>query len=440
MEKLKEDKEDDFERTDRNPVITTLWIGFSISVLGIVGLITTSVFIKEYLENLGIQNTIFRITLGVFVIGVLIISFAFILRRIRKKGLDYFVAGAITAYIGFLLLALPLILIAILSELPDTDYPYYITMGVGLLFIIFGFLMETYELNKKLLAFLKNFKESLVKLLKKIKWKLVISPWNLLSLTGIVIIVLAALDILPYLDNLYYYISGGTLIAINIIFHLRKEIWEIVKDVGRVISTILRAWGRALKQIPGIIKKAAIWFYEKTLSFFKLIGRVLKYIIVRNYFLLFGLGIAMFFLLSNFALELRIATSSLVCLVSIIKPILDWRDFFGENVSRARQYLYKTTQKTRNVLKYRKNIRCPYCSFPNPFLRRECWQCKKEIPRCMICNNAVEKEETVAVCPHCENIYHVNHLKTWMRFNAKCPVCHNEIKSINTEVFQPKEG
>lgn len=437
---MKEDREDDFERTDRNPVITTLWIGFAVSVLGIIGLITTSVFIKEYLENLGIQSTMFRITLGVFVVGVLIISFAFVLRRIRKKGLDYFVAGAITAYIGFLLLALPIILIAILSELPGQDYSYYITMGVGALLVIFGFLMETYELNKKLIALLKRLKELFMRFLKRIKWKLIFSPWNLFSLAGIAVIILTAFNILPYLDHLYYYLIGGVLIAINIIIHIRKEIWEILKDIGRVISTVLQTWGRALKQIPTIIKKAAIWFYEKTLSFFKLMGRALKYIIVRNYFLLFVLGIAMFFLLSNFALEARIAISSLVCLVAIVKPILDWRDFFGEKISTARQYLYKTTQKTRNVLKYRKNIRCPYCSFPNPFLRRKCWQCNKDIPRCMICNNAVEKEETVAFCPHCENIYHVDHLKTWLRFKSKCPVCHIEIESIKTEIFHPEEG
>ncbi|MBY9000611.1 MAG: hypothetical protein KGD64_06840 [Candidatus Heimdallarchaeota archaeon] len=429
---MKEEKQDDLEHLGRNPVVTTLWIGFAVSLLGIVGLITFSLIIDEYLY--------FRIALGILAIGVLIISFAFILRRIRKKGLDYFVAGAVTAYIGFLLFALPIILIAILTELPGEQFWYIISMGVGVVFIGFGFLMETYELNKKLIALLKSLKETFVKILKRIKWKIVFSPWNLFSVVGITVIVLTALNILPFLDNLYYYIIGGVLIVINILIHLRQEIWDILKDIGRVISTILRAWGRALKQIPRIIKEAGIWFYEKTSSFFKLIGRALKYIIVKNYFLLFGLGIAMFFLLSNFALEIRIATSSLVCLVAIVKPILDWRDFFGEKISTARQYLYKTTQKTRNALKYRKNIRCPYCSFPNPFLRRECWQCKKEIPRCMICNNTVEKEATISVCPHCENIYHVDHLKTWIRFNPKCPVCHNEIKSIKTEIFQPEEG
>ncbi|MHA1202754.1 MAG: hypothetical protein ACTSQ4_09550 [Candidatus Heimdallarchaeaceae archaeon] len=434
MEQMKEEKLDDLEHLGRNPVVTTLWIGFAVSLLGILGITILSVFLGQ-----GIQDMYFRISLGVFVIGVLIISFAFILRRIRKKGLDYFVAGAITAYIGFLLLALPVILIAIISELPGSDYPYFITMGVGILLVIFGFLMEAYELNKKLMEFLRRIKITFVKLLKRIKWKLIFSPWNLLTLVGITVIILTALNIMPFLDNLYYYIIGSSLIGINIIIHLRREIYEILKDIARVILTVLQAWGRALKQIPRIVKDATVWFYKKTVNMIKFLGRAFKYIIVRNYILLFGLGIALFFLLQNFTLPTRIAISSLVCLVSIVKPVLDWRDFSGENVSRARQYLYKTTQRTRSALKYRRNVRCPYCSFPNPFLRRECWQCKKEIPRCMICNNAVEKEETVAICPHCENIYHVNHLKTWIRFNAKCPVCHNEIKSITTELFQPKE-
>ena len=431
---MKEEKLDDLEHLGRNPVVTTLWIGFAVSLLGILGIVILSVFL-----SMGIQDMYFRISLGVFVIGVLIISFAFILRRIRKKGLDYFVAGAITAYIGFLMLALPIILLAILAELPGPDYPYFITMGIGLLLVIFGFLMEAYELNKKLMDLLRRLKTSFVKMLKRIKWKLIISPWNLFTLTGMTVIILTALNLMPLLDNLCYYILGGSLIGINIIIHLRREIYEIIKDITRVIITVLQAWGRAIKQIPRIVKEATVWVYKKIVSLFKLIGRAFKYIIVRNYVLLFCLGIALFFLLQNFSMLLRISISSLVCLVSIIKPILDWRDFSGENVSRARQYLYKTTQRTRNALKYRRNIRCPYCSFPNPFLRRECWQCKREVPRCMICNNAVEKEETVAICPHCDNVYHVDHLKTWIRFNAKCPVCHNEIKSITTEVFQPKQ-
>jgi MFS family permease len=230
LEQMKEEKLDDLEHLGRNPVVTTLWIGFAVSLLGILGITILSVFLGQ-----GIQDMYFRISLGVFVIGVLIISFAFILRRIRKKGLDYFVAGAITAYIGFLLLALPVILIAIISELPGSDYLYFITMGVGVLLVIFGFLMEAYELNKKLMEFLRRIKITFVKLIKRIKWKLIFSPWNLLTLVGITVIVLTILNIMPFLDNLYYYIIGGSLIGINIIIHLRREIYEIFKDITRVI-------------------------------------------------------------------------------------------------------------------------------------------------------------------------------------------------------------
>ena len=437
---MSEDKLDDLDHESKNPVITTLWIGFAISVLGIAGMIITSVFIKTILVNLGIQEMIFRITLGVFVIGVLIISFAFILRRIRKKGLDYFVAGAITAYIGFILLALPVILLAIGSFLSEPFYPYYIVMGVGAILIVFGFLMETYELNKKLIELMKRLKETFLKIIRKVNWKLLFSPWNLLSLAGLTIIILAALSILPFLDALYYYIIGGILILVNIIYHFRKEILEIFKTISKAIATFFKAWWSALKQIPRIIKEAAIWLYSKTIAFFKLLKRAIKYILVRNYFLLFALGIGMFFVLNELNIEARITISSLICLVSIVKPILDWREFFGEEVSRARQFLYKTTQKTRNVLKYRKTIRCPYCDFINPFLKRECWNCKKDIPRCMICNNALEKDEEVAVCPNCDNSFHIGHLETWIRFNSKCPVCHNKIEEIQTEIFSPNEA
>ena len=439
--KEQEDTEKKLNDTEleRNPVITTLWIGFIISVLSIIGILILSLaFNQDY------TNSSFRIALGVFVIGVLILFFALILRRLRRKGIAYFVTGAITAYIGFILLSIPAILAVILdpSTLPkDLATVLYILMAVGVILIIFGFFFEAYDLNLKIIALMKKLKEAIKKIWKRINWKLVLSPWNLLSVAGITIMILAALEIFVGMRPLFWYLIGGSLILLNIIWHFRKEIWEILASIGKVIGTIFQAWWRAVKQIPQIVKKFGIWIYTKTVDFLRIIGKTLKFLIVRNYFILFILGISMlivFYFLDKLD-ETNIALSVLVCGIAIVKPILDWRDHFGEDISKARMYLYKTAQKTREVLQTRKLLtRCPYCNRPNEMGKDTCWYCAAILPKCMICNGRIERGTKIARCLHCDNLYHINHLETWLRFNPKCPVC-KEIIDKKEEEFLPAE-
>ena len=431
----KEQKELDL--VERNPVITTLWIGFSLSVLSIIGLLTVTLVPAL---NMTYDDLVFRIILGIFVIGVLILFFALILRRLRRKGIDYFVTGAITAYFGFLLVALPAILFAVGVTAIERDYIYYIVMVAGVILIIFGFFFEAYDLNLKIIALMKRLKAALKKMWKRINWKLILSPWNLFTVAGITIIVLAAIEILVWIQPLYWYLIGGGLILINFLWHFRKEIADILATVGRVIVTIFQAWWRAVKQIPQILKKLVVWLYEKTVEFFKIIGKAIKYIIIRNYLVLFVFGIVMFIvlqLLDIFVLEVRIALSALVCGIAVIKPILDWRDHFGEDISKARMYLYKTAQKSKKVFQYRKLVRCPNCNRPNEISRDSCWNCQELLPKCMICNSKIERGTKIAKCQLCGNIYHVNHLETWLRFNPKCPVC-KEIIDKKEEEFQPE--
>jgi hypothetical protein len=428
--------ENDYE-IERNPVITTLWIGFTISVLSIIGILVVTL-----IPALGMtyDDLVFRIILGVFVIGVLILFFALILRRLRRKGIDYFVTGAITAYIGFLLVALPAILFAIGVTTLERDYIFYIIMVAGLLFIIFGFFFEAYDLNLKIIALMKKIRQALKKMWERINWKLLLSPWNLFSVAGITIIILTAINILIWMPSLYWYLIGGGLILINIIWHFRKEIAEIFVNIGKFFATMFQAWWRAIKQIPQIIKRFTVWIYQKTVEVLKVIGKSIKYIIVRNYLILFVFGIAMFLVfhfLNIFTLEVRIALSALVCGVAIVKPILDWREHFGEDISNVRMYLYKTAQKTRGVVQRRRLIRCPYCNRPNEITKETCWNCEEILPKCMICNSKIERGTKIARCQLCDNIYHINHLETWLRFNPKCPVCKEAIDKKEEE-FLPE--
>ncbi len=423
------------ESIEKNPVITTLWIGFTISVLSIISiLILTLAFNQTY------DDLFFRIILGIFVVGVLFLFFALILRRLRRKGIDYFVTGAITAYIGFILVSFPAILFAVGVTSFERDYIFYILMATGVILIIFGFFFEAYDLNLKLIALMKKLKEALKRIWKKISWKLFLSPWNLLSVAGITIIILAAVKVLEFINPLYWYLIGGGLILINIVWHFRKEIAEILVNLGKVITTLFQAWWRAIKQIPQIMKKFGIWIYTKTIEIIKVVGKAIKFFVIRNYLILFVFGISMFIVLHYlgiFNLEIRIALSSLVCGIAIVKPIIDWREHFGEDISTARMYLYKTAQKTKRIFQYRKLTRCPNCNRPNEILREYCWNCNELLPKCMICSSKVEKGTKIAKCQLCNNIFHIDHLETWLRFNTKCPVCKETIDKKEEE-FLPE--
>jgi len=445
---MSEDKINMELKEQKTPALTTMWIGLIVGIIGLLGTMITGIaglnVTKEWL---------FMLFIGVLVAGFFILFFAVILRRIKKKGIDYFVLGAITAYLGFFMMALPTVIYIItfgMEGFDINDIILFVIMGFGVLLIIFGFFIEAYDLNEKLLELFRRIGESLRKMLQRIKWKLVLSPWNLLSIVGIIIIVVTAVDVLP----LYYYLIGGGLILINIIFHLRREIAELFIDLGKILLTILQSWWRGIKSIPNLIvrlakflydperfKRMVRWVYAKLKAIFTWISEAFKFIFVRNYLLLFVFGIAIFFVLyykvDNVGLEVSLSISALVCGVAIIKPIIDWREHFGEGISNARLFLYKTSQKSKKILRIRSITRCPYCMRPNPIVRRECWNCKKDIPRCLICNNTVEREVEVSRCLSCDNIFHVKHLKTWLRFNPKCPVCHQEMKKIKTEVFKP---
>jgi len=435
-------------KEQKTPALTTMWIGLVVGLIGLLGTMVTG--ITGMYET---KEWLFMLFIGVLVAGFFVLFFALILRRIKRKGIDYFVLGAITAYLGFFLMALPALIYIFTFGNEDftvKDYVLFIVMGAGVLLIIFGFFIEAYDLNEKLLELFRKIGKSLRKMLQRIRWKLVLSPWNLLSIAGAVVIVLTAVDIFIWIEPLYFYLIGAGLILINIIIHLRRELAEILKDIGKVLLTFSQSLWRGIKYIPNLIVKLAKYLYDperfkrmvrwvkaKLKAIFIWIGEAFKFIFVRNYLILFTFGIALFFLLNMLEMEIRIAMSALVCGVAVVKPILDWREHFGEDVSKARMFLYKTGQKTRNILRRRGLARCPYCMRPNPLVDRECWNCKKEIPRCLICNNIVEREIEISRCKSCDNIFHVNHLKTWIRFNAKCPVCHEEIKKIETEVFEP---
>ncbi|MCG3255113.1 MAG: hypothetical protein KAU62_03415, partial [Candidatus Heimdallarchaeota archaeon] len=115
----------------KTPALTTMWIGLVVGVIGLLGTMITG--IADLSINL---EWIFMLFIGVLVAGFFILFFAVILRRIKKKGIDYFVLGAITAYLGFFMMALPTLIYIITYGVEDfeiQDWIFFVIMGFGVL-------------------------------------------------------------------------------------------------------------------------------------------------------------------------------------------------------------------------------------------------------------------------------------------------------------------
>ncbi|MHA1516329.1 MAG: hypothetical protein ACTSPF_12400 [Candidatus Heimdallarchaeaceae archaeon] len=160
---MSEDKINMELKEQKTPALTTMWIGLIVGIIGLLGTMITGIaglnVTKEWL---------FMLFIGVLVAGFFILFFAVILRRIKKKGIDYFVLGAITAYLGFFMMALPTVIYILTYGMEDFEvknYVFFIIMGAGVLLIIFGFFIEAYDLNEKLLELFRRIGESLRKML-----------------------------------------------------------------------------------------------------------------------------------------------------------------------------------------------------------------------------------------------------------------------------------
>ncbi|MHA1401214.1 MAG: double zinc ribbon domain-containing protein [Candidatus Heimdallarchaeaceae archaeon] len=409
------------KKRERKIIINILWIGLIISLIGLISTIIISAIFGD---------KFFNIALGIMAIGFLILFFGFILSRLQKLGIDYFVTGAIISYIGYILVAIPSILYAFNVQLFVKDFWNFFLICAGLILIIFGFFSETYELNRKLVKLFNQLGQSIKRLLSKINWEIVFSPLNFLSTVGVTLILLAVFQAIPPISNKYsyYFIIGGSLIGLNIIILFKEEVVSIVLTLSKIILTLSRAIGRGLKQVPRIIADLSVWIYHASIKAAKVIGRGIKYVLIHNYFLLFGLGIIIFFVTKPLTFEIRIALSFLICIIALIKPLVDQRERIGRRVNSARLYLYQKSQIPKKIFK--RTIACPHCSHPVPIGASYCPRCGKALVKCYICNLNISKNEAVSICPNCNNFYHYNHLATWVKLKGTCPICKNKISKV----------
>jgi len=65
----------------------------------------------------------------------------------------------------------------------------------------------------------------------------------------------------------------------------------------------------------------------------------------------------------------------------------------------------------------------------------------EDLPKCPICWLPIVKEEGEerrnVVCPQCKNVFHEDHIMTWLRDKEVCPLCSKRLRPEDLEPWIP---
>ncbi|MBD3192772.1 MAG: hypothetical protein GF308_19185 [Candidatus Heimdallarchaeota archaeon] len=97
------------------------------------------------------------------------------------------------------------------------------------------------------------------------------------------------------------------------------------------------------------------------------------------------------------------------------------KEDFLKQLFAAQQTLDKRTGSS-------KTITCPQCKKKTSMIKRTCNNCGADLPFCMVCLNAIGLNEEIKICPHCQNIAHVEHFNSWLEKAKHCPICKKRLQ------------
>lgn len=87
-------------------------------------------------------------------------------------------------------------------------------------------------------------------------------------------------------------------------------------------------------------------------------------------------------------------------------------------------YIYpEKTQYTSST-----QLACFSCRKPLSSEDKFCTECGKSVSRCKICRGVIAFGDVPSQCPHCQNEFHQEHIREWLKVSADCPVCRIAIK------------
>lgn len=82
---------------------------------------------------------------------------------------------------------------------------------------------------------------------------------------------------------------------------------------------------------------------------------------------------------------------------------------------------------------------CQNCNEFQTLLIRQCVNCGAVLESCQVCKRGFKRSETKIQCPHCENIFHPEHLREVIKVSGKCPICNNALDEEDFQLYDSDE-
>ncbi|MFQ5979341.1 MAG: zinc ribbon domain-containing protein [Candidatus Heimdallarchaeota archaeon] len=83
---------------------------------------------------------------------------------------------------------------------------------------------------------------------------------------------------------------------------------------------------------------------------------------------------------------------------------------------------------------------CPHCGFRVSFQMSQCPICDQALTVCGICHRAIVMEQLIARCPACAGLFHVDHLREWLKIHGSCPTCQHDLPESAIESWALKNS
>lgn len=82
-------------------------------------------------------------------------------------------------------------------------------------------------------------------------------------------------------------------------------------------------------------------------------------------------------------------------------------------------------------------LTCFSCGEPYDPENKFCTECGKPISRCNICRGVIGFGDTLSQCPYCQNEFHHDHVREWLKVSGDCPVCRQRIREAELITTMP---
>jgi hypothetical protein len=213
----------------------------TISKLGIIALIVTVVLGIAFASAIeGHVAFLFRVAITA---EILLIALGIVIDRLQRRGFQFWMAGAVVAYLGFLLLFSPLILYAIgLESVLGANEKDQLLWSAGLslaggLVVLFGYFVEAYDLNKRFV----RMTSEIIELIRRAEYRKI--PGRVIRFVAEIFRIILS------------YVWRGITGLKAVLERFFAALFRFVREYALLLLAAIRA-------IPGIVKSIGSSLYE----------------------------------------------------------------------------------------------------------------------------------------------------------------------------------